>query len=308
MVTAWGAVRDDLSEPTKSAKSLRFAELGIGEVWYVDSGGTAGGGRSPDAPLATLDEAINLAAAGDTIVVMPGHAETLADATSLVPDVDRLTIIGLGRGQQRPTFTLTATASNIPVSGDGVRIENIRVVTSGTVDVTAGITVTGADCELDGIEVVHSANDSEIVDSIVITTGGDRARLTNIKIFGAAAGDAAAAGISIPAAIPQVWIENVWIVGLFSAGCIENVTAAATDLVIKDAVLEQRHATQDAGIAVVGTATGFIIAPRIRTATDDAAGFNAAITATNDMQVYDPLVVNADGERGGLWGTASAAA
>ena len=71
-------------------------------------------------------------------------------------------------------------------------------------------------------------------------------------------------------------------------------------------ILRNRHATRDSGISLVATTTGQIHSPRIRTATNDADGFNLAIVAAA-MQVFDPLVVNADGERGGAWGTASAA-
>lgn len=62
--------------------------LTTGSIFFVHSGtgvNALGGGRNPDAPLATLDYAIGLCTAnkGDMIFVMPGHAETL-DRKSVV--------------------------------------------------------------------------------------------------------------------------------------------------------------------------------------------------------------------------------
>ena len=74
-----------------------------GDIWFVDStasaaSDTAGFGKNPDAPTATIDYAVGLATAskGDVIYVMPGHNETIAAATSLVIDKIGLSIIGLG--------------------------------------------------------------------------------------------------------------------------------------------------------------------------------------------------------------------
>lgn len=82
-------------------------------------------GTSPDMPLATLDRAINLTEAnnGDVIIILPGHAETISSNTALNFDVAGITIIGLGVGSSRPTFTLgTANTTRIPVSAANIKI------------------------------------------------------------------------------------------------------------------------------------------------------------------------------------------
>jgi hypothetical protein len=58
---------------------------------------------------------------------------------------------------------------------------------------------------------------------------------------------------------------------------------------------------------MVATSTGYIANNLLRTATNDANGFNNAVVGA-DMQWYENYVVNLDGETGGLVGTASAAA
>ena len=102
-----------------------------GSIFYVDSGHSAasdgaGFGQNPDKPVATIDYAVGLCTAsqGDVIFVMPGHAETISSATSLVADVAGVSIIGLGRGSLMPTLTFTTaatallsvTAANVPVN------------------------------------------------------------------------------------------------------------------------------------------------------------------------------------------------
>jgi hypothetical protein len=82
-------------------------------------------GTSPEMPFATLDTAINNCTAnnGDVIIILPGHAESIASATALLFDIAGVTIIGLGVGSARPTFTFTtANTAKIPVSAANVKI------------------------------------------------------------------------------------------------------------------------------------------------------------------------------------------
>ena len=91
-----------------------------GDVYFVHSstGNANNTGLTPSDALATIDGAINkcTASQGDIIIVMPGHAENIAAATSLVVDVAGISIIGLGRGRNRPVLSFTNTAGRIPVS------------------------------------------------------------------------------------------------------------------------------------------------------------------------------------------------
>lgn len=100
-----------------------------GSVFFVDSvtGTTLNDGKTPQTPVSKLDLAIGLCTAnkGDIIYIMPGHAETIAANTELLFDVAGITIIGLGRGAARPTFTLTTANTNrIPVSAGSIAIRN----------------------------------------------------------------------------------------------------------------------------------------------------------------------------------------
>lgn len=152
----YGRFKDGLSV---SGLSLQVPHTG--KTFYVCNssvlqplgitGSNSNSGLTPEQPLSTIDAAINkcLAHRGDTIIVMPGHAETIADATSLVPDVSHVKILGQGVGEKRPIITFaTATTANIPVSGANVRISGL--VFKCNIDSQAAmITTTADDVEID---------------------------------------------------------------------------------------------------------------------------------------------------------------
>lgn len=277
-----------------------------GRDWYVNSGlATAGNGSSWDGALATLDAAINLAVANDRIHIAPGHAESIANATSLVLDVAGISIIGYGRGAQRPTITFTHADGNIPISAAGVSLSNLLFTTSGVIDVTAGITVTAADVVLEDLEYQESGTTSQVIDFILGSTGAARLHVVGLRYLGTA-GDAGAAAVSVTAVVDGVVVEDFNIDGTLSAGCIENVTGVATNMVIRNGLGRNRHATQDGVVVLTTTTTGFVADVLGRAATHDADGFNLQFVGA-DMQFYRCLAVNLDGEAGGDPKTASAA-
>lgn len=282
-----------------------------GRVFFVDSAATgaaddSASGRSPKKPFATLAYAFSSdrVSSGDVVYVMPGHAESVIAAGTITMDIAGVSVVGLGRGSSRPTFTFgTATTATWLITAANVSVRNVLITVTGTIDVANAITVTGADCLLEDIEFRDSAATSQFDDFLILGTGAARAKVVRPVIRSHASGDAAEAGILISAAVDGVEIDDPLIDGLFATGCIES-TAAATNTVIRNAILRTRHATQDAAINLHANNTGYVLSPRVRTATNDTAGFNGAIVGA-DMQLYNALVVNLDGETGGVFGTAS---
>jgi hypothetical protein len=108
------------------------AGLGRGKTFYVDSAIAASDGSSPDTAVATIKAAYALCTAsqGDTIVVLPGHAESISHATTgLSCTKAGVRIIGLGEGDARPTITFdTANTASIAVSAAGNLFENFTFV------------------------------------------------------------------------------------------------------------------------------------------------------------------------------------
>lgn len=305
-------------EPAGSTTRRVPAALGkispVGDIYYVSSliGSDSNTGTRPLAgnsgPVATFAAAKALCAAdsGDVIVLLEGHAENIANATTVVLNLAGIQVIGIGRGTKRPTFTFTNAAGNIPISAANIKVENVLCTVSGTTDVTSGITVTAADVQLVDVELRDGGAAAQFAIGITLGAGSDRFKATNHVLRSDAAGDALTAGIHCAVAIDGVEIIDANMDGLASNGLIYNVTTAMTNLSVIRGRLRQRHATRDSVVNVHASTSGFIDHPIIRTATNDADGFNLAIVAA-EMAVFDALVVNLAGERGGYWGTASTA-
>ena len=276
--------------------------LTTGDVFHVDSGHPNGddahSGLNPRQPKLTMDSAYNAAVAnnGDVLLVSEGHAETLADATSLVMDKAGIKIIGLGRGADRPTLTMSAAGSNVPISGAGNVLKNILMTPSGVTDVTAGITVSAADVLLEDVELRESGATSQFVDGILGTTC-DRLEIVRPKFIGLLAGDATQAAISITGTPAEIKIIDAWLVGEFAAAGID-ITGVATDVMLRDLLIHQLSATVDPCITVAATVTGFLVNAFLRTAGGDDAAITAALTAVNALQIYNLQIVNTGGEFG----------
>lgn len=137
-----------------------------GNRFYVDSGASAasdsaGFGKNPDAPFATIDYAVGQCTAsnGDIIYVMPGHAETVSAAGGLDLDVAGITIIGLGRGASQPTVTLdTANTADVDVDAADITVENLHFI-AGFADIAVMIDVNADDFTLRNCRFSQSAVD-----------------------------------------------------------------------------------------------------------------------------------------------------
>lgn len=131
-----------------------------GRVFWLDSINGADGNKGTFAkPYASLMGALAGMAGpppsvwGDILMVKPGHSETISSATAMRLAMSGVTIVGLGTGQNRPTFTLdTANTSTINVLGTDITILNCVFVanflniaslfTLGGASVTASISGT----------------------------------------------------------------------------------------------------------------------------------------------------------------------
>ena len=72
-----------------------------------------GNGASPSGAYQTLGAALAVALVGDTILIAAGHTETVSSAAYIAWSQSGITVIGLGVGSARPTFTWSTTASTI---------------------------------------------------------------------------------------------------------------------------------------------------------------------------------------------------
>lgn len=160
--TLYGQKTFEHSATFKNDVTIEGAAIGINRfssVFYVGSstGHDSGNyGKTYKRPFASIDYAVGKCTAdrGDIIYVLPGHAESIVAATSLVCDVAGVQIIGLGANKARPTLTWsTLTTATVAVSANNVTFKNMIFDLTGIDAVAAGFTVTGTgfnmiDCEM----------------------------------------------------------------------------------------------------------------------------------------------------------------
>jgi len=159
-----------------------------GTYFFVDdSGSNANDGKDPDHPFADLDYAIGQCTAdhGDIIIVMPGHAETVA--ATIAVDVAGIQIIGLGNGEARPTFTHDGTLADdlVEISADSAVLKNMKLV--GAANCTGLINITG-DGDYAVIDSVEFSAGAAPVKHLTMETGADDVLITGCRFIGTAAG------------------------------------------------------------------------------------------------------------------------
>lgn len=264
--------------------------------------GSDGNDGSFNAPYATLDNAINQCTAnrGDIIFLKPGHSETLT-ATSVVPDVAGIAIIGLGQGGNRPTFNATATGSIFPISGANMLVHNL-LFTGGVDAIVSMISVSAADVVLSSIELRDVTGQMTV--GVLTTAGANRLQIDNFMYDGADAADGGAAIALVGG--DMIEIQNFKIVGNFSVAGIDVRTTATTHLDVHDGYIWNQQGTVDTCIIDTVTGSSGKMGPNICLAlTENAANITEAITGAT-FRYYGGgtavangtslLVTNLDGE------------
>jgi len=134
-------------------------------------GGSNGNKGTYDSPFSTVDYAISQCVAnrGDIIFIKPGHAETFSAADGFDLDVAGVAVIGLGSGTLMPSFTLSATTSDVNISAANCSLVNVRFVPS-TSDVVRAVQVTAAHATVKDILVLDAGATNEIL-TVVKATG-----------------------------------------------------------------------------------------------------------------------------------------
>lgn len=183
-----------MSRPNNPVMQASVEELGNlflsvtgGYVFYVGS----------DAQVAVIGDAavgvkarcfssVNAALAscvsgrGDVIYVLPGYTESIgaADAWSNLGTKTDITIIGMGRGTNRPTFTWTAADSTVLFDSANFRLLNCNLYLAGAhaagaaLTVAAPITVTANGCGIYSCDIFYGFDaDQGVTIGITVTAG-----------------------------------------------------------------------------------------------------------------------------------------
>ena len=209
-----------------------------GKVFWVNNSGVLpeqglGGADGNDGtylkPLATLARALTLCTAGrgDVVFIMPGHAETIANATTLAFNKSGVAIMGLGSGALRPKFTFTtATTANIPVTAANISIQNLLFV-ANFADIVSFMTATGTTTPKDfSVERCEFRDTSSILNALSVFAGNatanscDGLRFVDNKVSSLGT-TAATTAIIFGSATDRITIR-----GNFGSSAVLNDTAA----------------------------------------------------------------------------------
>lgn len=256
--------------------------------------GSNGYDGTMEAPYGTIDYAIGkcTASRGDTIVVLPGHTETVTAAAGIALDVAGVNIIGIGEGSIRPTVNFTtAVGASFAVTAANCVVRNI-LFTGGIDALTNPIHVQAADFWLDNCEWRDVTG--QATDVILTTASADRMKITNHRHDGATAAGGASA-IAIVGG-DRIRIENCRFDGNFSVGVIDIRTTATTDLEVTKVWARTRNAADIFLVDTITASTG-MIGPDINLRLqDNAANITEAITGATWV-VFQPInIVNLAGE------------
>lgn len=277
---------------------------GVGNIWYVDSGvgNNNNSGKASNAAVATLDDAVGKATAnnGDIIYLLPGHAETLSADSAVDIDVAGLTVISVGQGGDRATFTLdTAVTADFKLAAANTVIINLLFV-AGLNALTGPIEVSAADCQIIDCEYRDSTG-VDTIDVVVTTAAADRLLIDGFRYVFDGDGTLQSV-INILTGCDQVEIRNCFLVADADLGPIE--VGQATNVDIHHNVIDCVENTNDVCITLGSTSTGMVHHNMLKLATDGQVTW---ITAVNDCALFENYGVNADAETGGVIGTVSTA-
>lgn len=265
------------------------------------NGSDGASGLRPDQPLATLSKALTLIRAGndDVIYIAAGHTETIAAAAGIACPLAGFSIVGLGNGRLRPTFTwATSTAATWTIAGANVAIENCVFIGTGIDAVVTMFAVTGDNVSFENCEFDH-ANATNQASLGITVTGTDRFRFINNQVHGTLNAGTTNFLQIVGAASKQndYVIAGNSFIGAYttSLGAINNITTAMVNCVIRDNVIVNSTASATKAIVLLTASTGIVMrnafgigsgaAPITMDAGWWAGNWSAAAVATNGTLV-----------------------
>ena len=274
-----------------------------GDIWFVDSGvgvDGAGYGQDVNSPVATLDYAIGLATAsqGDVIYVMPGHNEGLTLGTDCVVDKIGLSIIGLGRGMNRPIFDYDGTAATIELDAASCRLSNV-VLRASTASTVVAINVDADDCEIDNCYFTWESTGDEFVTCIDVDAF-DRCHIHDCMFETEEAAGAATEAIRIDDTNESIIERNIFR-GTWTGAVIANEGALCARLLVMNNVIYNSDTSSYNGIDFGALSSTGIVAGNIVTAL--YANTLSQLIRTGDMTWHTNTFANAVSEGASGWPT-----
>ena len=235
------------------------AFLTTGNVYFVHSGTGLDGnaGLHGANALATVDKALSLCTSNknSTILLMPGHTESITDATGFVVDKIGVSIIGLGNGTDRPIFTFDNTAASVEIDAANVHLENI-LFQADVSAVVVGMNIDANGFSMNNCEFNFNATGDDFL-TMVDIDAFDKHSITNCKFVSESGAAGAAEAIRLDDC-HFVTIAHNHFTGQWSDAAIVGEGAAGTDLIIDNNRIYNADTTTTNGVAIAVAFTGLL--------------------------------------------------
>ena len=263
----------------------------LSETFWVDSvnGSDANSGTSKR-PFATLAYAVTRCTAnrGDKIYLCAGHDEDVIGAAGIDLNIAGIVVEFLGEGANRAVLNFTtAPTASLTVTAANITIINPRFV-AGIDALTGPVAVQAANCKIYNAEY-YDTTAIQTTDALVANGSASGIEIHGWKYFTGSAGTQKQSNIQISAAVSNVVLEDVDILGDFGTYPIEMTAGAITNLRIVDCDIKSVNAGPIPGIGLHASSTGWAkhVLVRIASGTtyvsslaqlnweNDCEGFNA---------------------------------
>jgi len=221
-----------------------------GSVFYVGTAAqVAALGEAGECIASRVSPTVNKALAqcvsgrGDFVYVLPGYTETIstADQWSSLGTKTAVSVIGLGTGMNRPTFTYSAQTATILMDQANFAIRNCIFYLAGdpasstALTVTAPITISAAGCAITDC-YIHFGVDADQLVTIGITTtaAADNLDFMRNYCYGATAAECTSFLYLVGADNCEVWDNTI--IGATSSttvGVIRFITTASVGIAFR---------------------------------------------------------------------------
>lgn len=204
----------------------------------------------------TLALAACVASRGDTIIIAPGHTETITGAAGSGVTVAGVTVVGLGLGTTAPTFTFTTSvAASFNNTASNVRIQNVNF-TCGIDAQTAMVNVSGTDNTFYGCQFITNTATVGAILGILTAATSDRLRIDTCNFLGPAVN----AGTTTTAQVQYEAAVDIKIVNSYFTGKMTQAILNVTGTVLRGLIDNNRFviATGTKAISVAAASTPFI--------------------------------------------------
>lgn len=248
-----------------------------GDTFFVDStsgSNSAGGtwGEHWDTPYATVNYAVSkcTTGAGDVILVAAAHTETINSASTasgnttgeFCIDKGDITILGMGRGTKRPTFTFT-TANTVGVdivgTSPNVTLANLLFIANYS-DIATLVDV-AANCfglTIENCEFRDSSNSLESIIVISLAALIEDVTIRGCKFFNTNNGGCNSA-IKTAGDADRLSIYDNWFRGDWNISPMDLNAAAIYDVLIRDNIINQYANDTGVVIHLDSSSTGAIV-------------------------------------------------